>query len=249
MAFKDHFSANSNNYARFRPTYPLDLFEFIVSQVSAYDQAWDCATGNGQAATIIAKYFKKVIATDASKEQIAHTSSQNNIKYQVALAEQTNIKSHSVDLITVAQALHWFDFDRFYKEVKRVSKKDAILAVWGYTLFKTNVPAIDDLILNFYEDITGKYWPPERRHIDNRYQSIPFPFEEVPTPKFNIKNTINSTHLVNYLGTWSAVKNYREATGKDPLIDLKSEMNQIVKDDESISIVTPLFLRIGKVNS
>ena len=149
--FKDLFSTNSKEYASSRPKYPRSLFEFLVGLVRHRNLAWDCATGNGQAAVVLSEYFEEVIASDASKEQIENAESRKNIRYEVFPAERTNVADSSVDLITIAQALHWFDLDDFYKEAKRVLRKDGnegdcgggggcgVIAAWAYGLHSVSM--------------------------------------------------------------------------------------------------------------
>ncbi len=157
MSFKDHFSGHAQEYSQARPTYPKELFAYLASIAPRHDAVWDCATGNGQAAVGLSAYFKKVIATDASEQQIQNAEQRDNIEYRVTTAEHSGLDNHSVDLIAVAQALHWFDFDNFYQEVKRVLKADGVLAVWTYALLSTPDDKINRLINEFYTDIVGSY--------------------------------------------------------------------------------------------
>ena len=170
MTFQDHFSKRSGTYAKYRPDYPQALYEFILAHVKETELAWDCATGNGQVAVALARHFKKVIATDASQNQIAHAIPHPRVEYRVSAAEDSGLNDHGTDLITVAQALHWFDFDAFYKEVKRVGKPGSLIAVWTYGLLTTETEA-DQVIQHFYYDIIGKYWPPERQYVDQKYEN------------------------------------------------------------------------------
>lgn len=248
MSFKDHFSSISQDYAKFRPTYPDELYRFILKHVRTLNHAWDCATGNGQAAIKLASHFEKVTATDASQAQVESAVPHVKVLYKVSLAEDSELDDNSVDLVTVAQALHWFDFDKFYEEVRRVASKDAIFATWSYGLFKFNEPTMDQLILGFYNDIVGPYWPPERVYTDNRYRTIPFPFNEIESPDFHMEMDYSIEQVINYLGTWSAVKNYRTEVGQDPLSGLFENLRFLW--DESITlktVKTPIYLRIGRI--
>ena len=166
--FKDHFSANAEKYGKYRPDYPAELFEFLSSLTPGHDLAWDCATGSGQAARGLVKYFHNIIATDASEQQIENAIRHEKILYQVALAHKTSLQTKTIDLITVAQALHWFDLERFYKEADRVLKQNGIIAVWTYNLL-TISPGIDKIIKSFYYSVVGEFWPPERKFVESGY--------------------------------------------------------------------------------
>src|ERR1700755_911146 len=180
---KDLFSSQSKEYASFRPTYPKDLYDFILNHIKEKSIAWDCGCGNGQVAHDLSTHFEKVFATDLSAKQIENTVPGKNIIYSVSCAEQTSFADSIFDLITVGQAIHWFYFEKFYGEVKRVGKPDALLAVWGYSLLSIN-PEIDKIIQHFYTQVIGPYWDKERKLVDEQYKTIPFPFEEIKTPPF-----------------------------------------------------------------
>jgi ubiquinone/menaquinone biosynthesis C-methylase UbiE len=206
--FKDLFSNDSKGYAISRPKHPRSLFDFLVGLVRHRNLAWDCATGNGQAAAVLSEYFEHVIASDASKEQIENAEPRNNIRYEVFPAERTNIDDSRVDLITIAQALHWFNLDDFYKEAKRVLRKDAndgggggVIAAWAYGLHSVS-REIDKITQFLYEDVLGSYWPKERKIVENRYQDISFPFEDIETPVFQIELDWSLSELLGYLYTW-----------------------------------------------
>ena len=200
---KDYFSTQSKTYAAFRPTYPDDLYEFIFQNVKSKDNAWDCATGNGQVAHKLAQHFRNVEATDISPQQLEHGIRKENIHYSIAPAEKTGFQDHQFDLITVAQALHWFDREAFYKEVRRVCKPGGILAVWGYSMLTID-PAIDQLIGEFYNDTVGQYWDSARRLVEDEYRSIEFPFESIAAPPFSIEVKWTLEQLGGYLSSWSA---------------------------------------------
>jgi ubiquinone/menaquinone biosynthesis C-methylase UbiE len=174
--FKDLFSKQSKEYAVSRPTYPKSLFDFLAGLVERKDLAWDCATGNGQAAVALSKHFQHVIASDISKKQIENAKRKSNIRYEVFPAEKTALEDSSIDLVTVAQALHWFNFEEFYKEVKRVLRKNGVIAAWAYGLHSIS-PGIDKVTYHLYEDILGRYWPKERKYIESKYEDVPFPFK------------------------------------------------------------------------
>jgi len=242
--FKDHFSSASDQYAAYRPDYPAALFAWLARQSGA-NIAWDCATGNGQAALGLAPHFSQVIATDASAEQIAHAVAHPGIEYRVAPAEASGLADHSVDLVCVAQAAHWFDLPEFYAEASRVLKPGGVLALWGYG--RMVLPgSMDEPFRQFYEGTVGPYWPPERVWIDEAYRSLDFPFSEIPQPGFFIEVAWTLPRLMAYLATWSAVKRYRAECGEDPLPALMAELLPFWRNPEAIlHLQWPLFLRVG----
>ncbi len=244
---KDLFSGYASGYAAFRPTYPKELYDFILSLVKEKDSAWDCATGNGQVARDLAPHFKKVMATDSSSKQIDNAIAISNIHYSVSSAERTSFTDSSFDLITVGQAIHWLEFDKFYSEVTRVSKPGAILAVWGYGLLKIN-PPIDERILDFYVRIIGPYWHSERKLIDQRYTTIPFPFKEIPSPEFSFSFLWTLEELEGYLNTWSSVWPFIKVNSYNPVDGLIESIRPLWKK-EKISVSFPLFVRCGIPNA
>jgi ubiquinone/menaquinone biosynthesis C-methylase UbiE len=249
VQFKDHFSARSEDYAKHRPRYPATLFEYLASLTSEHERAWDCATGNGQAALGLAPYFTQTIATDASQSQLANALPHEKIVYRVAAAERTDIEAASVDLVTVAQALHWFELEAFYAEVKRVLKPAGALAVWAYNLLLI-APAIDALVNEFYDATVGPYWPPERSLLEDGYRSLAFPFREVEPPDVQMEARWNLRDLAGYLRTWSATKRFIAARGFDPVTDLTKELLPLWGSPEEVKAVRwPLSFRVGINNS
>lgn len=247
MAFKDHFSTQSIDYAKYRPTYPQELFDFIVSQVSNKETCWDVGTGNGQAAVELAKHFEKVIATDPSEAQINSATPKDNIEYLVCPAEKSPLTDGSIDLITVAQAYHWFDHEAFHKEAKRVGKENAVIALWGYELCAVK-PEVDKVFMKYYEGILGEYWPPERKHVEARYSTLPFPYQNPVYKEFHLTKHWDLQDYMNYLSTWSAFQKYVKANDSNPLELVKDEFittwgNPEVKRD----VVFPVFLKMGVV--
>jgi hypothetical protein len=222
--FQDHFSGFSGDYRSYRPSYPADLFSWLASISSGHERAWDCATGTGQAATRLAEHFFEVIATDASETQIASAEKRDNVQYYPARAEDSGIETESVDLVTVAQAIHWFDQKAFRAEADRVLKKEGIVAVWAYDLLHIS-PAIDDVVNHLYGPILEKHWPPERRIIEQGYRDIDFPYQKIVAPEFSMNSTWNLAGLAGYLNTWSAVKRYIQERKTNPV--------EIVFDDLS----------------
>ncbi len=243
---KDLFSGHATDYALYRPGYPEALYQWVFQFVQHFDKAWDCATGNGQVATILAKHFREVEATDLSQAQISQAVLLPNIHYQVSPAESTPFKANTLDLITVGQALHWFDFELFNKEVKRVAKKGAILAIWGYELL-TISPEIDVIILDFYQNTIGDYWDPERRHIENQYADVPFPYHNIKKSIFLQSYEWSLAQLCHYLNTWSSVRKFEKANGYNPIEALHDRLIGVWGSAPSRLVTFPVFAQLGEV--
>ena len=245
MKFKDYFSGHAVDYAKFRSHYPGELFEYLASISPRHELAWDCATGNGQAAVGLARHFGSVIATDASAQQIESAEPDDRISYRVALAEASGIDSASVDLILVAQALHWFDLDAFFTEAKRVLKEDGVLAITSYKVLEI-APEIDAIIWKFYRETTGPFWPPERELVETDYKDIQFPFPELSPVPFEMREQWNLDQLAGYLRTWSATQKFIAARGFDPVDSLMEELGAVWNNPEQVrEIKWPLHLRVG----
>lgn len=246
MSFKDHFSAQAPDYARYRPAYPAELFAWLAAQAPARDAAWDCGTGSGQAALGLAPHFEHVIATDPSASQLDNAPPHPRVEYRTARAEASGLQAASVDLVTVAQAIHWFDLDRFFAEARRVLKPGGLLAVWTYTLLDI-APEIDTLVSDYYHNIIGPYWPPERRMVDDGYRSLPFPFEEIAAPAFEIRIEWTLQELLGYLRTWSATQRCLKARGIDPCLELAGRLEPLwPRSGKRRSVRWPLHLRAGR---
>lgn len=245
LSMKDNFSKQAALYAQFRPTYPQELYDFLLPIVPDLGVAWDCGTGNGQVAAELAGYFEKVYATDISIKQLNNAIQKANIIYSVTPAEQASFPNKTFDLITVAQAIHWFDFEKFYSEVKRTLKPDGIIAVIGYGLIKTE-PGLSKVINYLYRDVLGNYWDKERKYIDENYQTIPFPFNELPTPELSVSYKWSLEQLVGYLNTWSAVQHYITQNGKDPVGLIIDDLSNVC-GPTSIDVNFPTLLRVGKI--
>lgn len=243
---KDLFSQHAAGYAAFRPTYPKTLYDFVLAQVADNRAAWDCGTGNGQVARDLARYFQKVYATDSSTKQLENAATADNIQYSLAPAEKTSFPDFTFDLVTVGQAIHWFNIPEFYKEAIRVAKPGAVIAVWGYSLLSVT-PAIDQLVFDFYKNVIGPYWDPERKLVDEQYSTIPFPFEEIPTPEFSFSFQWTLAELQGYLTTWSAVQKYINAHGINPVEKLVQQIRPLWKAEE-MEVRFPLFLRCGRID-
>jgi len=242
---KDYFSTQAAVYAAFRPHYPQEMFDFVLHHVPNRLSAWDCATGNGQVALVLARYFETVHATDISDKQLEQAPAADNIVYAISPAEKTAFKNDSFDLITVGQALHWFDRQKFYSEVNRVARKGAVIAVWGYSLLQID-PSIDAIIANFYNNTVGSYWDTARKLVEDEYRSIEFPFEGIKTPDFFIDVQWNLSHLAGYLESWSATQQYIQANDINPVPALMADLSKFWKEEEIKSVRFPLFLLLGR---
>jgi SAM-dependent methyltransferase len=246
VEFKDHFSRQATDYAKFRPQYPRALFQFIAALAPGDQLALDGATGNGQAAVALAEFFQRVIALDASADQIARALPNDRVEYRVAAAESTGLAAHSCAALTVAQALHWFDLDAFYAEARRVLQPGGVLAVWAYNELRITT-RVDALIRRFHDDIVGPYWPGERRIVGPRYRDLPFPFYEIEAPAFQIEVRWSLHHLLGYLRTWSATQRFVARHGHDPVDAVAADLAVIWGDaSEERPAIWPLTILIGR---
>jgi SAM-dependent methyltransferase len=244
--FKDHFSALARDYASFRPRYPAALFADLAAVAPAHVLAWDCATGNGQAAAGLAAHFRAVVATDASAAQIGAATGPANVRFAVAPAEASGLATGSVDLVLVAQAAHWFDLPAFYAEAERVLRPGGVLALLTYSGVRVEA-ALDPLLREFHQVTVGPYWPPERAHVERDYRDLPFPWPEIPFPAQAMTADWTLAQLLGYLGTWSATARYREVVGSDPLPALRARLLPLWGRPETVRTVRwPLPVRIGR---
>ena len=246
MATKDFFSGHSKVYAAFRPTYPDELYDYVLSYVINKTAAWDCGTGNGQVAQVLAKKFVRVIATDISDNQLAQAIQLPNIEYRKMGAEQTDFPDNSFDLVTVGQALHWFDLGKFYTEVQRTMVPGGVLAVWGYALLTVD-KEIDNKFLHFYYDVVGAFWDEARKMVEQQYAGIPFPFQEIPTKNFEIKVRWSLDQFAGYLSSWSATQKFIQTNGFDPVPGFIDELRPLWNDGAIKSVSFPVFTKLGRV--
>ena len=241
-----YFAENSEGYARYRPSYPDELFAYLAALCEETGWVWDCGTGNGQAATGFVPFFKQVVATDRSPAQLARATNPGEIHYVAARAEAPPIRSHTVDLVASAQAAHWFDLDAFYRGSKEVLNPGGVIAIWGYDLLRVT-PELDAIIDELYDAKLGSYWPPRRRHVEQHYRTLAFPFEEFETPEFVIKNRRDFAWLIGYLGTWSSARAYLRETGNDAIQEYSDRLVSVwgTRGEEK-EIRWPIFLRVGR---
>lgn len=242
-SFKDHFSGHAAAYASARPNYPPSLFDFLADNCAARDCAWDCATGNGQAALELAVRYRRVVATDASAMQIAAAPPHERLEYRVATAENSGLETASIDLVTVAQALHWFDLDRFFNEVSRVVKPGGMLAVWCYGLCQVTA-TIDRIVFDYYESL-ATWWPPERRLVERGYSDITLPFALVECPQFTMQQDWSADDMLSYLSTWSATRRCSADTGSEPVAAIAAGL-RAAWGPALRAVNWPLFLKVGR---
>ena len=245
--YADHFSRLASGYARSRPRYPAELFSYLAGLTPRHELAWDCAAGSGQATVPLAQWFRRVIGTDASEAMLDQAEPHPSVEYRTAPAEQSGLDPASVDLVTVAQALHWFDVDGFYGEVRRVLATGGVLAVWTYGVNHVDLEAADRVLLRFYNDVVGPFWPTERRHVESGYRSLPFPFPEIPAPAFSMQVHWTLAELLAYVRTWSATQRYAEKHQRDPVEQLELLLAPVWGDRVSRRMISwPLSLRVGR---
>lgn len=237
----DRFSDVAEGYARYRPVYPDALYQWLLNQVQQRNCAWDAGTGNGQVAYVLSQSFERVIGSDISSAQLMHALIAPNIQYKVAPAEQSGLEDHSVDLITVAQAAHWFQLDAFARETARVAKKHALLALWGYTLFEAE-PGIDSIVRKLYEDILHDYWDPHRDLVNRKYADLQMPFLEIDCPVFEMHNVWSAEDVLGYLRTWSAVNKYQHRHGYDPVKEIEQSLVEAFAG-RRVRCTTQIFMR------
>ena len=246
MSFHELFSRDSRAYAAFRPRYPAALFAALAGIAERRDAAWDAGTGSGQAAVALAAHFGRVFATDASAAQIAAAQPDERVEYRVAPAEASGLDTESVDLVTVAQALHWFDIPAFFAEARRVLRPRGVVAVWTYGLMRID-PAIDGMIDDFEMKTVGPFWPANRALVDSGYRTVDLPFDELPFPRFDIVQPMTLDTLSGYVGTWSSVGRYVAARGDDPVAPLIARLAPWWGDPQLARTVTfPISARVGR---
>jgi SAM-dependent methyltransferase len=246
MSNAELFSTVAREYANFRPGYPPALFAWLARVSPSLDAVWDCGCGSGQASTALAEHFALVHATDVAPEQIAAAKPHPRVDYRVAPAEHSGLADASVSMVTVAQALHWFDVDAFYAEARRVGKPGALLVVWNYPRPRFVDAVLDAVFLDFYSGVVGPYWPSERRHIEANYTTLPFPFEQIEVPPFGLDLDWTLEQVIGYVSSWSATARYRKALGKDPVPLLAESLSAVWPAPGAIvPLRMPLGIRAG----
>lgn len=247
MGFEKLFSDLAQQYARHRPTHPPEIFEYLATLPANHELAWDVGTGSGQAALELTKHFDKVIATDASREQIDEGFSHPKVEYRVEPAENTTIPEGMVDLVTAAVSMHWFDLPAFYREVRRVSRPGGVLAAWTY-FFPTISPAVDALLRQFYYDTLAGFWSERLRFVEARYSTLPFPFDEIEPPSFQMKARWNLTDLSGFILSWSGTAAFIEKRGERPVAEFLDLLRSAWgKPDQIREVLWDLYFRVGRV--
>jgi SAM-dependent methyltransferase len=242
--FKDHFSRQAAAYSRYRPGYPPELIAYVASLAPARGLAIDCATGSGQAAVALARHFERVIAVDGSVAQLLRSLPAAGVTYVAGLAERLPLRAGCAELVAAAQAAHWFDFERFYAECRRVLRPGGLVAAWTYEKFHVDA-ALDAVVDHFYVEVVGRFWPPERRYVESGYRDLPFPFAEQRAPVFTLVTEWDLEQVLGYFGSWSAVQRFRDWTGTDPLPALRRALEPHWPGSRRLE--WPLHLRVGRV--
>jgi SAM-dependent methyltransferase len=242
---RDLFSAHAADYAQFRPQYPPAFVKYISRLVRYRGVVWDCGCGNGQLSLGLAEHFQLVLASDISAEQVAQAPGHKGILYSVQPAEQTDFPDEFFDMVVVAQAIHWFNHEAFYREAHRVMGSNAVMVAIGYGLMRI-CPEVDAVLDHFYQNITGPYWEPERIYIDEAYQNLPFPFEPIHVPSFEMPCAWSFGQMMGFLNTWSAVKEYEKEKGINPLSLVADYFEKAWGGEERRKVVFPLFVRAGR---
>jgi len=244
MTFKDHFSNRASLYVQYRPHYPGELFDWIATLVSRHDVVWDCAAGNGQASVGLAKHFRRVIATDASEKQIAMAEPHEGIEFRVARSDASGLPDQSMDMVTVAQAIHWFDHDSFYREAKRVMRDGAAIVIWGYVDPIIDDPKLERIVHTYNRGTIEKYWKPERNLILDELRTIPFPFDEIQAPRFEMKHEWTLEQMCGYMRTWSATDSYAREIGYDPVALVEKDLAPLWGPGTHV-VTWPIPIRAG----
>lgn len=246
-SFIDLFSGHADDYAAARPSYPPALFEYIATQAPARRLAWDCGTGNGQAAASLARHFNAVVATDPSEEQIRNAVRVENVRYAVEPAESTTLPDRSVDAICTAQALHWFALGPFFAEVQRVASPGAVFAAWGYTWFSVS-PAFDSAFRTFVGDMIAPYWAPQNKLLWDGYVDVAMPFPKITAPPFSIEARWTLGQLLAYVRTWSAARKCLAVNGQAAFDAAESRLAAAWgAPGQALTVTMPLHLLMGRV--
>jgi ubiquinone/menaquinone biosynthesis C-methylase UbiE len=243
----DRFGDRAEEYARTRPTYPEALFAHLEQLAPGTDLAWDCGAGSGQTARSLARRFHRVVATDSSMRQLARAVAGDRTELVAAAAEAAPFRDRCFDLIVVSAALHWFDRPRFYAEVRRVARPDAVLAVWSY--YQTRIdPAIDAVLVRFADVIVDPFWDPAILLNRHAYRDLDFPFERLAWPELHAEVRMRLADLCQYMRTWSASVAWERARGTDPVDEVRDELTRAWGNPDAERLVRwPLHGAIGRV--
>ncbi|MCA9657381.1 MAG: class I SAM-dependent methyltransferase [Myxococcales bacterium] len=249
--FPDHFSVGAEAYARHRPRYPAALFARLAELAPGRERCWDCATGNGQAAHALAEHFSSVIATDPSAEQLSQAPAHPRIDFRCERAEASSLAPASVDLITVAAALHWLDHPAFFREVRRVARPGAVLAAWSYAAELRCSPAVDAVIERYAMEVLAPYWATQFRHVRTAYRELDFPFPAIDIEDFAIELEWSIDQVLGWLRTFSAANAYRSENGGEATAEIDAELRAAWAVDADVAapraIRLPLYFRVGRV--
>ncbi len=244
--FPDHFSERAGAYSSYRPTYPEELADFLAGSAPSRGLAWDAGCGSGQFSLLLAEQFRRVLGTDASGEQIARAPVHPRAQFHRGVAGESGLPRRSVDLATAAQAAHWFDLESYYREVQRVARPGALLALLTYGT-PSVVATVDWVVERFYSGALGRYWPPERSHVEKGYRSLPFPFPELEAPNFEMEVEWTAPEFLGYVGTWSAVRALERAEGTGPTRTFAAELTEAWGGDAPRRVRWPLTVRVGRI--
>ena len=248
MTAKNYFEEKGDEYSQYRPTYPDRLGTLLAQLCQNNEHALEIGCGSGQLSGVLAKNFDVVIATDPSIEQISNAQPYDRVHYQEGSAEKIEMPNNSVDLIVAAQSAHWFDLPNFYEQVKKIGKDQAILALISYGVFSM-AGEVGKRFSDFYWQEIHQFWPPERKHIEQGYQSFDFPFAELSLPKLSIERHWTIPQMLGYIETWSAVRIARKSDNSSLLEILKRDISSMNSDsDETYRIEWPIVGRVGKLS-
>jgi SAM-dependent methyltransferase len=250
VTYEDHFSGHADAYAQHRPRYPEELFSWLASVTPARALAWDAGTGNGQVAVALADHFDRVVATDASSDQLARAVRHERVEYRNEAADRGSLHTATVDLVTAGAAAHWFDLDGFYREVQRVGKKRAVIALFSYgprdfaDAYERSFN--DPIVHHFQENVLAGFWPERIQYVHDRYATIPFPFDEITAPTFTMTAEWNLRELLAFLDTWSASQRYLQERGTRAIDQIAPDLARAWGDPANRRhLECPLFVRAG----
>lgn len=245
MTFEDHYSGHADAYARHRPRYPAELFTWLASVTPGRSLAWDAGTGNGQVAIALTEHFDRVMATDASADQLSRAVAHERIAYRNEPAGRVPLPAASVDLITAGAAAHWFELDDFYNEARRVGASGGVVALFSYGP-RDIARSISPIVERFNDEILDRWWPERIEYVHDRYARLPFPFEEIAAPTFEMSVNWNAGDVLAFLETWSASQRYLQHHGRRATDAISRELEEGWGASRR-EIQWPVFMRAGRV--